>query len=38
MLPGEYNISRRGLSAKSHFPCVVDHVLACYSIRFDVHI
>ena len=37
-LPGEYNISRRGRSAKSHFSGVVYHVLARYSILFDVHI
>ena len=35
-LPGEYNISRRGRSAKSHFPCDVYHVLGRYSILFDV--
>ena len=29
-LPGEYNISRRGRSAKSYFSCVVYHVLARY--------
>ena len=37
-LTGEYNSSRRGRLAKSHFPCVVYYVFARYSILFDVHI
>ena len=36
--PCEDDISRRNRSAKSHFPCDVYHVLACYSILFDDHI